>query len=75
MSEIKATFKSTGGLTRSTTGNDPPDLLEEALHWIWSWRIQVKRLRDSTAEQAQGKTQLEICQSFSGSYPKSVMAI
>jgi len=44
-------FQGVGPLTRSTVGADAVDPSEEAvgdaLHWIWSWRLQVDRLRES----------------------------
>src|SRR3990172_9875865 len=67
-------------LTRSTVGKDVPDPDEEALgdivHWIWSWRVQVKRLIQSTKEQGSGSTPLEQRQSYSlASYDEHLLAV
>ena len=56
-------------LTRSTIDDKPPNPKEEALndllHWIWSWRIQLMRLIDSTNQQGQGDTPMDKRRSFS----------
>lgn len=76
MAELKATFRVIGGLTRSTVGTEPPDPLEDALHWIWSWRVQVTRLEATTAAQGQGATPIERRQSFSSaSFDEHILAV
>jgi hypothetical protein len=39
-----------GPVTRSTVSQEPVDpraqAITDALHWIWSWRVQVARLRE-----------------------------
>lgn len=56
-------------LTRSTIDDKPPNPREEALndllHWIWSWRLQLARLIDSTNRQGQGDTPTDKRRSFS----------
>lgn len=47
---VKIRIQGVGPLTRSTVGSasDPEaQVLNDVLHWIWSWRVQVVRLRES----------------------------
>jgi hypothetical protein len=57
------TFRSVGPVTRTTVGEGQPDPKEEALgdalHWIWSWHLQVGRLRESTLRVTSSRTPLE----------------
>ena len=69
MSTIKIKFQGVGPLTRSTVGSEPinPELqaLNDVLHWIWSWRVQVGRLVTSTDAQGVGESALEKRRSYS----------
>ena len=57
------TFKSVGPVTRTTVGEGKRDPEEEALgdvlHWVWSWHLQVDRLRESTLRETGTGTPLE----------------
>ena len=57
------------GITRATVDKNPSDrrseVLNDLLHWIWSWRVQLKRLAESTREQGSGANTIEKRQSFS----------
>ena len=68
------------GLTRSTVDNAPPDPAEQSLndvlHWVWSWRAQLKRLVATTNAQGQGDGDIEVRQSFSlASYDEHVLVV
>lgn len=69
MDEARVTFKAVGPLIRSTVGDEVADPNEEALsdllHWIWSWRVQVRRLIESTKEQGSGADNVEQRKSLS----------
>ena len=76
----KFTIKGTGPLTRSTVGADGGDVRWEAttdaLHWIWSWRLQVERHAESTKRDGAGSTNLERLQAFSAtSYDEHMLAV
>jgi len=55
MNNKRVRLRSVGLVTRSTVGDEVPDPREESLsdilHWIWSWRVQVGRLRESTKQE------------------------
>lgn len=59
----KLRLEGVGPLTRSTVGTGPVDpqaeAINDALHWIWSWRVQVRRLRESFEAEWAGGTVLE----------------
>ncbi len=40
-------------------------VLDELLHWIWSWHLQLKRLADSTRLDGSGATDIDRRRSFS----------
>ena len=69
MNEKRVTFRGGGPLRRSTVGDAVPDrgheALNDVLHWIWSWRVQLRRFRESTQEQGSGADALEQRKSFS----------
>jgi hypothetical protein len=74
------TFKAVGPITRSTVGEGQPDPEEEALndvlHWIWSWQLQVDRLRESTFSNPSGEIPLEYRKSSSrASYDEHMVAV
>jgi hypothetical protein len=74
------TFKAVGPITRSTVGEGLPDPEEEALndvlHWIWSWQLQVDRLRESTFTNPSGENPLEYRKSSSrASYDEHIVAV
>lgn len=52
-----------GPITRSTLSTEPIDPEEEArndaLHWIWNWRLQLSRLRESTSLETSGDDEIE----------------
>jgi hypothetical protein len=80
MDERRVMFKGVGPLTRSTVGDEVPDPNEEALsdvlHWIWSWRVQVRRLVESTKEEGLGADALEQRKSLSKvSYDEHLLAV
>ncbi|MER3486043.1 MAG: hypothetical protein C4345_08815 [Chloroflexota bacterium] len=60
---IKIHFEGVGPLSRTTVGTDsvePHDeALNDALHWIWSWQLQIRRLQESFDAEWQGGTALE----------------
>lgn len=69
-----------GGLTRRTVGHESVDpnveAISDVLHWIWSWRLQVVRLRQTTAKQGQGDSDVERRQSYSAaSYDEHALAV
>ena len=76
MTEVKATFKVVGAVTRSTVGGEPSDPLEDVLHWIWSWRTQLGRLQTSTGEQGAGDTAIDRRRSSSrASFDEHMLAV
>jgi hypothetical protein len=80
MAENRITFKGVGPLTRSTVGDEVPDPNEEALsvllHWIWSWRVQVQRLFESTKDEGSGLDAIERRKSVSkASYDEHILAV
>lgn len=48
---FRVRLRGVGPLTRTTVGTDPvtpeEEALTDALHWIWSWCLQVGRLQES----------------------------
>ena len=56
-------FQGIGPLTRSTVGTEPvspPDeAVNDTLHWIWSWRLQLGRLRESFEAEWKGDVGIE----------------
>jgi hypothetical protein len=48
---LRVQFRGVGPLTRSSLPSGPVDpkaaAIDDALHWIWSWRVQVRRLGES----------------------------
>ena len=76
MTEVKATFKVVGAVTRSTVGDEPADPLEDVLHWVWSWRTQLRRLQTSTVEQGAGDTAIDRRRSSSrASFDEHMLAV
>lgn len=76
----KITFEVVGPITRSTVGNEVPDPDEEALndllHWVWSWRLQVSRLGKSTEAQYSEAKPLDQRRSRSAaSYDEHALAV
>jgi hypothetical protein len=66
---IKVHIQAVGPLTRSTVGSEPvppeEEALDDVLHWIWSWRLQIRRISDSFDVQGSGSTNVERRQSWS----------
>ena len=52
-----------GPVTRATDESESPDprheALDDALHWIWSWRLQVRRIQESFEVEWRDGTPLE----------------
>jgi hypothetical protein len=74
------TFRSVGPVTRTTVGEGKPDPEEEALgdvlHWIWSWHLQVDRLRESTLRVTGTGTPLESRKASSRtSYEEHILSV
>ena len=50
---VNLRIQGVGPLTRTTLGDEPVDpreqAINDALHWIWSWGVQVGRIRESFA--------------------------
>jgi hypothetical protein len=74
------TFRAVGPITRSTVGEGLPNPEEEALndvlHWIWSWQLQVDRLRESAFNNPSGETPLDYRKASSrASYDEHIMAV
>jgi hypothetical protein len=63
------TRRNPGALTRSTVGSEPvppeEEVLDDVLHWIWSWRLQIKRISESFNAQGSGDTDVERRRSWS----------
>ena len=66
---IKVRIQGVGPLTRSTVGSEPvppeEEALDDALHWIWSWRLQIRRINESFDAQGSGSTDVQRRQSWS----------
>ena len=51
-------------------------VLDDLLHWIWSWRVQVRRLVESTAAEGRGTDDLAHRRSFSAtSYDEHILLV
>ena len=69
-----------GALTRSTVGSEPvppqEEVLDDVLHWVWSWRLQIKRIGESFNLQGAGNNDVERRQSWSRfSYDEHILAV
>lgn len=57
---FRASLPVVGGVTRTTLPDKPGDPVEDLLVWIWAWRLQIERLRQSWLNDASGSNALEI---------------
>ena len=67
-------------LTRSTVNKDPmgpeKQAINDGLHWIWSWQLQLRRLQASTFTQISGDTEVEKLRSYSAaSYDEHMLLV
>ena len=52
------------------------EVLNDLLHWIWSWRLQLRRLQETTSHQGQADSGIDLKRSFSAaSYDEHMVAV
>jgi hypothetical protein len=77
---VKIRFQGSGPLTRTTVGVEAvlpqEEAVNDALHWIWSWRLQVRRLRESFEAELRGGTPTERSRASSQfSFDEHILAV
>ncbi|MCH7875797.1 MAG: hypothetical protein IH965_10920 [Gemmatimonadetes bacterium] len=80
MDERTIKLRFVGSIVRSTSGHGESDedeeVLNDVLHWIWSWRLQLRRFRETTATQGQAETDVDRRRSYSAaSYDEHIVAV